>query len=56
MKLYTGRRLLPDALFAETAMAAAMLLFISGAMLLISQALTTGLTTKMPDTAMQTAA
>jgi hypothetical protein len=45
----------PAELFAETAIAVETLFFMLGAMLLVSHAFTTGLITKMPDTAMQTA-
>jgi hypothetical protein len=45
----------PAELLAETAMAVATLFFMLGAMLLVSQALTTGLMTNIPETAMQTA-
>lgn len=44
----------PAELFAETAMAVATPFFMSGAMLLVNQALTIGLMTKMPATAIQT--
>jgi hypothetical protein len=44
----------PAELFADTAIAVATLFFISGAILLVNQALTIGLITNIPATAIQT--